>query len=234
MSYFHFKKFSIRQSDSAMKVGTDSMLLGSIINCSNKKCALDVGAGTGVLSLMVAQKNNNIRIDAVEIDKLSMKECALNFHASDWSERLEVYHTDFLEFKSNQKYDLVFSNPPFYKSTLVTTDHRKATAKHEQSLPIHLFLQKVNSILTPDGALWIIIPFMDRRSWETNAAQNGLFVNRETHILGKKNNVPNRVILKLKKEKRNVVSEKHVIRNENGTYTEEYIELTKEFHGKEL
>ena len=234
MSYFHFKNFSILQSNAAMKVGTDSMLLGSFINSTNKKCALDVGAGSGVLSLMVAQKNSEIRIDAVEIDKLSMKECALNFEASDWSARLSVYHTDFLEFKIDQKYDLIFSNPPYYRSTLVSKDHRKATAKHEGSLPIPVFLKRVSSILTSEGVVWIIIAFMDRRSWENNAEQSGLFVSRETRISGKKNKGPNRIILELKKRKKNLVSDQFVIRNDNGTYTDAYIELTKEFHRKEL
>ena len=234
MSYFHFKNFSILQSDAAMKVGTDSMLLGSFINSTDKKCALDVGAGSGVLSLMVAQENREIKIDAVEIDKLSMKECVLNFEASDWSARLEVFHTDFLEFKIDKKYDLIFSNPPYYRSTLVSNDDIKATAKHERSLPIPVFLKKVSASLTLDGVVWIIIPFMDKYSWEKNAEQSGLFVSKETRVSGKKNKEPNRIILELRKRKNKLVSDHFIIRNDNGTYSDAYIELTKEFHRKEL
>lgn len=234
MSYFHFKNFSVFQSKVSMKVGTDAMLLGSFIDSTDKTAALDVGAGSGVLSLMVAQQNSAIRIDAVEIDELSVQECRQNFKASKWSDRLDVYNVDFLDFTMDRKYDLLFSNPPFYSTSLLSNDKRKAVAKHENSLPNNLFFQKASDLLTPKGAIWIIVPFEGLNSWLASARENNLFVSRETNISGKKTHAPNRVILEFKRGERNLISDNFSIRDENGSYTDEYIKRTKEFHGKEL
>ena len=137
MSNFRFKQFEITQNDNAMKVGTDAMVLGSFVNSHGRKKGLDVGSGTGVLSLMIAQNNSDISIDAVELDALSAAEGELNFKNSPWPERLKTHHCDFLEYETEEKYDLIVSNPPYYQTTLVNNDDRKANARHEKSARVY-------------------------------------------------------------------------------------------------
>ncbi len=136
MSVFKFKHFSVKQSDSAMKVGTDAMLLGAFVETENKTQALDIGTGTGVLSLMLAQKNETLQITAIDIDELSAKEALINFQNSSWTNRLNVYHADFLSFKTENQYDLIVSNPPYFSTTNENKDERKAQARHISSLEI--------------------------------------------------------------------------------------------------
>ena len=215
-----------------MKVGTDAMILGATIQSGNCKNSLDIGAGTGVLSLMVAQGNHDIVIDAIEIDEDSTLECARNFKASNWSDRLNVVHGDFLFYKSDKRYDLIFSNPPYYQSTLINQDERKGRARHEQSLPIPAFLGNVNNLLTENGFFWLIVPFDDVDSWQNCAAKNELHVNELISVFGKRNDNPKRAVLKIGRILMEPFKSSLVIRETDGSYSSEYVELTKEFHGK--
>ena len=234
MSIFKFKHFEINQSESAMKVGTDSMILGAFINSEDKKTGLDVGAGTGVLSLMITQLNSEIEIDAVELDEKSAEECKLNFNNSSWSKRLEVVTANFLDFTPEKRYDLIFSNPPFYTSTLLNSDSRKANARHEKSLPIELFLKKIKNLLTPEGEFWIIIPSNDYVRWYIPAETEGLRVAKKINISGKTATESNRFILCFDFTTILSKEQSFSIRDANGKYTQEYIELTKSYHGKKL
>ena len=232
MSVFRFKHFSIQQAESAMKVGTDAMILGALIQAENCKNALDIGSGTGVLSLMIAQGNSDLKIDAVEIDDRAALECERNFQNSNWSDRLNVIHGDFLSYKTSMRYDLIFSNPPFYQSSLVNQDERKGRARHEQSMSIPAFLENVNNLLAEKGFFWLIVPFDDVDSWQNIAEKNRLYLNEMISVYGKRNDNPKRAILKFGGKLMKPLKSSLVIRELNGRYSAEYIELTKEFHGK--
>ncbi len=231
---FHFKHFSVRQSASAMKVGTDAMILGALIDSSKKKRGLDIGAGTGVLSLMVAQLNPTIQIDAVEIDELAAEECALNFKNSSWLDRLSVFQEDFDNFNKENKYDLIFSNPPYYATTNLNEDSRKAQARHEDSLPSSVILKKVNSLLSVEGEFWVIIPFSEQDKWISLGASNNLFVKTIYSIKGKSNKEVNRVVLCFNRSVILHEENEMVVRKLDNSYSDEYIELTKEFHSIDL
>lgn len=233
MSKFHFKHFSIEQERSALKVGTDSMILGSLIDSSSKKKGLDIGTGTGVLSLMVAQLNPEIQIDAIEIDHESVIDCKTNFEDSNWSERLKVIHSDFLAFPFQNTYDLIFSNPPFYYNSLLSSDQRTAISKHSFHLPFDRLFEKVRDLLSDIGHFWLIIPAEHAQAIKEIAKENHLFLTNDITIYGKPGKQTRSILSFSKVEKIKTINSL-TIRDENGNYTEQYIELTKDFHFKNL
>lgn len=234
MSVFQFKYFSVKQSDSAMKVGTDAMLLGSFIDCKGKSNGLDIGTGTGVLSLMLVQRNPDLFIDAVELDKDTFREAEHNFKNSDWHERLNAIHSDFLLLENEKLYDLVISNPPYYCTQLPPKDERTSKAKHTSSLPLASLLNKVQEMLTLNGEFWIIIPFHDHEKWIKEAGSFGLIPAISNHLIGKRGDIPVRTILCFCKSESPLVETEFVIREADSKYTIEYRELTKEFHSRSV
>ena len=195
MSIFKFKHFDILQKDSAMKVGTDSMILGSFIDSLNKTKGLDIGSGTGVLSLMIAQKNDIIDIIGVEVDDLAVIESIENFKKSKWGNRLKVVKDDFLNLNLEDEFDLIFSNPPYFQTTNQNFETRKAQARHESFLPVNSLLKKVKKILAPTGSFWVIIPFSDLSIWTEKAKNEGLFIQAQINIKGKIESSFNRSII---------------------------------------
>jgi len=234
MSIFKFKFFDVKQSDAPMRVGTDTMVLGASIDVFGKSYGLDVGAGTGVLSLMCAQRNSKIEIDAIELDGLASKECAYNFFQSNFSQRLTSIHLDFIEFDTTKKYDLIVSNPPFFQTGLENEDQRKSNSRHERSLPKALFVEKVSGLLDQHGDFWIIVPYIDIEGWVDAASSNNLKLNSQTNIRGKQGASYIRSILRFSKLPNNIIIIDLTIRSVSGGYTEEYIDLTYNFHFKDL
>lgn len=233
MSSFQFKQFVVHQSRSALKVGTDAMVLGSLIESQGKRNALDIGAGTGVLSLMIAQRNEQLSIDAVEIDEPSIEDCRQNFELSPWEERLFAIHVDFLALEFKQKYDLIISNPPFYTDSLNNESERIARAKHASYLPIESLFKRVVELLEVWGEFWLIVPDKVGSSVISIAAHHGLFPVKQVSIFGKPES-PTRIVFAFSTKKKQCQHATLLIRNENGDYTADYIDLTKDFHFKDL
>lgn len=236
MSVFQFKQFSVQQGNSALKVGTDAMILGASVESDfSLKSILDIGAGTGVLSLMMAQIFPKSNVTAVELDELSSKDCQTNFEKSPWLNRFILIQDDFLSFEFNQQFDLIISNPPFYQSTLLSEDRREADAKHEQRLPSEQLIYKTSQLLSENGVAWFIFPFEDYEKWQMHFVSNELFVQQEITVFPKKDKSPNRMIVALgKKHSTETQKLSLTIRNTDGKYTDQYINLTKEFHFKDL
>lgn len=216
-----------------MKVGTDSMLLGSLVSTGGSMRALDIGAGTGVLSLMIAQRNPETQVDAVEIDPEAAEECAINFKCSDWSDRLKVYTTDIARFTTSDKYDLIICNPPYFRSRNENQSEKEARARHERFMPLEVLYERVTELLSQNGSFFVILPSEDEPVW-MEIFSNTLFLHSAINIAGKLGDAPKRVILEFKKEpglqKRSLFS----VRTSTGEYTEEYKELTREFHATPL
>lgn len=236
MSIFHFKYFTINQSRSALKVGTDSMVLGTLISCDNKKKGLDIGSGTGVLSLMLAQKNSEIILDAIELDSESSLDCQLNFENSDWSNRLNLVVGDFLASNWDIKYDLIFTNPPFFENSQENEKDNKTMARHSKSLPFDLLFEKVAALLDENGSFWIILPFLGKNKQIGIAELAGLSVLEEWIIEGKPNQ-PIRSVMHFKKKniensEVQLILKSFLIRNTDGTYSENYKNATIDFHNK--
>ncbi|MBL4861500.1 MAG: methyltransferase [Crocinitomicaceae bacterium] len=224
----------MKQSDAAMKVGTDAMLLGAFVNTEGKSAGLDIGTGTGVLALMLTQKKPELHFDGVELDTESAEECKLNFSNSDWSERLSVVQGDFAACKLTKSYDLIVSNPPFYQSTLLNNDARKANARHAQSLPMDILVGRVGECLSVSGDFWIIVPWEDEGRWSAACKTNGLHLNTCITIYGKENGEAKRVVLRYSWVENSVYRSDFTVRKENGGYTEEYRKLTMDFHEKSI
>lgn len=228
MSVFQFKHFTVNQARSAMKVGTDAMLLGALIRSEQCQRGLDIGAGTGVLSLMVAQRNPLLNVDAVELDVQSFEECTINFQSSDWSDRLTAIHADILNYNSDERYDLIFSNPPFYLNGLLSEDERRSRARHNDFMPLEKLREVIDQLLSDKGVFIVILPKENEVEWLH--AFDFLKLHRKIDLFGKRSGNSNRVILEFKRIGGELLSTEFCIREDNGSYTDEYKELTAEFH----
>lgn len=232
MSTFQFKHFSIKQAVSAMKVGTDAMLLGSMAGSSDPSQVLDVGTGTGVIALMMAQRFDQARVDAVEIDSAAFEEAKGNVETSIFKHRMNIIRSDFLEFSTTKKYDLIVSNPPYFMNSLKNSDRSKTLARHADDLSAHQFLTKSFELLENGGQVQVIIPFDLVPSWESAGLESGLFINHIVEVKGKPSTEVNRAILTFGRESRERTEDLFTVRNNDNTYSEEYIELTSEFHDR--
>ncbi len=231
LSVFRFKYFDVKQEKNPLKVGTDSMLLGAFIEASGHKSALDLGSGTGVLSLMIAQKNPTILIDAIEIHEDGSQECRDNFKTSPWSHRLRIFHGDYFKFQFQGTYDLIFSNPPYFLSDLQSDNDDLSLAKHSDKESVSMLFELVNTILSKDGNFWIIIPNLSFGFFSEMAAQNELYPNKLIHIHAKSSKPNKRIIICFDRIQGVDVDEREfIIRDDNNEYSTEYQKLTKDFH----
>ncbi|MFA7275062.1 MAG: methyltransferase [Crocinitomicaceae bacterium] len=234
MSIFHFKYFSIQQTNAALKVGTDAMLLGSFVQAEGKKKALDIGTGTGVLSLMQAQKNNELNITAIEIDSAACQDAQFNFSQSPFPNQIKLIEGDFLKIDFQEKFDVIYSNPPYYQNALKSENTSTNLAKHVGELSPNLLCEKVATLLAIKGQLWLIWPFDKRENFIQSAADNGLFLEQEIQLEGKPEQ-PVRSIFCFSKNKIEKPQKRNfAIRNSNNQYSIEYIELTEQYHDRKL
>ncbi len=232
-SIFRFKAFDIHQENSALKIGADAMLLGSFVNAHGARTAIDIGAGTGVLSLMLAQQYPNLQIDAVEIDEMSFTDCVKNFNQSNWTDRLNARCMDVLQWNPAKKYELIVSNPPFYTNSLINADERIARTKHAAFLPLKELVSWMCEALHDNGVCWVIWPYASRNEYLEQIDLYGLHLTAEI-IINSKPNKPSRVIYAFAKKSAIVNSTEFTIRDEKGNYTDAYIERTKHFHSVDL
>lgn len=197
-SIFRLKQFTIRQEKSALKVGTDSTLLGAFVaqlHLRDVSKILDVGTGTGIIALMLAQKYTSASIDAVEIDLLSAEEAHENFHASPWSHRLTSYYEDFIQFNPPNKYQIIVSNPPYFTETHHNESDRQTLAKHMQSLLPESFFQRCDALLADEhSSIITIIATTALERFVLAASLSQLYPTTHTFIHPRKESQPNRVI----------------------------------------
>ena len=186
---FKFKQFSIDQDRCAMKIGTDGVLLGAWSSLDhNPDSILDIGTGTGLIALMLAQRSDAQLIDAIEIEENAYEQSVENFEKSDWGDRLFCYHAAFDEFveemQDEEKYDLIISNPPFYSEDYKTGNENRDQARFAEALPLTELIEGASLLLSENGHFDMIIPFSE----ESNALEIGknysLFPNRITRVKG--------------------------------------------------
>ena len=230
---FTFKKFKVEQQGASFKIGTDALVLGSFIYSSNAKTALDIGAGTGVISLMVAQNHPNTFIDAIEIDNHNCSLARLNFSESNFSDRLSVVENDFLNYTFSKKFDLIFSNPPYFVDSLENNDLREANSRHLSRNHLKNFVEKIVESISAKGLVYLIFPAINFQMWLDVFLDNQLFLVERIDVLGKPNQII-RTIAVFSTENSASKRSELTIRNLNGTYTDEYIQLTKDFHSVNL
>jgi len=216
-----------------MKVGTDAMVLGALIDSKQKQKGLDIGTGTGVLSLMVAQKNKYLAIDAIDIDKDNISIAKENFENSKFENTFETINKDFLNFKSSIKYDLIFSNPPYFENGLLNEEERKSKSRHEQSLPLIQLFDKTVQLLADNGDFWVILPSSNSDKWISYAQSIKLYLH-ELYLIEGKEGFLSRVVCKFNLSLGDISQKTLSIRDSKNNYTEEYKALTLDFHGVRL
>lgn len=232
-STFQFKQFTIQQDKCAMKVGTDAVLLGSWTECKNAKRILDIGTGSGIITLMLAQRSNAV-IDALEIDKSSCEQAEENIKSSPWKDRINVIHSSLQNYllKSEHQYDLIVSNPPYFIASSKAPDQKRSTARHTDTLPFNDLINGVTKLLTEDGRLCVILPLKEAQVLIDLAKESSLFLNKLTRISGRADkDSEKRWLMEFSKTSQEVKENKLAIeKGERHDYTEEYKELTNEFY----
>ena len=228
---FHFKHFSLYHHRSTMKVGTDAILLGRWTEVKPTDVVLDIGTGCGLLPLMLSQKGV-AHVDAVDIDKASIEEATINFDASQWREHLKAYCTDIVEFKTDKKYDLIISNPPFFNRFSKCDSERKSRARHNDAgLSYATICHEVCHLMKPEGRLVLVLPFDVSADFLQKAEQFGLYLHKRITIIPIEGKEPNRVNLELGFNKSDTVREEtFVIRDADMHFTAQYNEFLKDYY----
>lgn len=232
---FKFKEFEIHQDRCAMKIGTDGVLLGAWTSINHHpNSILDIGAGTGVIALMLAQRSDAETIDAIEINEAAYEQCVDNFEASDWGDRLFCYHASLDEFANeiDDKFDLLVSNPPFYSEMVSSGNESRDMARQQASLPFNDLLVGVAKLLSETGRFSTIIPYKDEKEFLSIASKLNLYPTRITHVQGTPETAVKRSLIEIQLKKTETTIEKLIIESERHQYTEEYVNLTKDFYLK--
>ncbi len=235
MKPFQFKQFSIHQDRCAMKVGTDGVLLGAWASLNHQPASiLDIGAGTGLIALQLAQRSLAETIDAIELDDDAYEQCVANFEASPWGDRLFCYHAGFDEFvdEMDEPYDLIVSNPPFYSEDVASGDKARDKARQNNSLPFGELVQGSAQLLTEKGIFAVIIPFKEEQRFSALAEKVGLFPIRITRVKGNPETDFKRSLMEFSFKNSEPQIDSLIIENDRHQYTEAYIKLTQAFYLK--
>lgn len=238
MSEFVFKQFTVIQQHSAMKIGTDSVLLGCLAQVEDAKNILDIGSGTGLLALMCAQRSDAV-IDAVEIDAQAAAEAQFNFKSSKWSNRLHTHHQSLQNFTFNcQKlYDVVICNPPYYvkDSNFSIDDKQRSIARHSVDLPLNELVNNVVRLLHDSGSFWLILPTHEAQIFTNYAIQSGLFLKQQIELYPKANKPANRFVQQWIKQPDELSKSNFIIYELNGEPTSAYKKIAQAFYiGKQF
>lgn len=235
--YFQFKQFIIYHDRSAMKVTTDACLFGAwcateiqtTAHAARKIKILDIGTGTGLLSLMIAQKNACC-IDAVEIDKQAAEQATENIDRSLWKQKIIVHTTDVLKFSGLVTYDIIVSNPPFYEHELLPTDDKKNLAHHNAGLKFTGLAGLIKNHLTATGSFYLLLPYKRKKETEIILQKEGLHLHKKIIVSPSAMHAPSRVMFKGSFEPAISDEKQLVIKNESGQYSNEFISLLKDYY----
>ena len=229
---FQFKQFSINDSNCPMKIGTDGCLLGAWADVDGTTSILDIGTGSGVIALMLAQRSK-AQITAVEIDKDAYLQAEENFTNSPWRKRLTAIHSSIQEYIKlcEKKYDLIVCCPPYFINSLKTNDKKRRLARHTDSLSFEELLSGSLRLLAPAGKFCTILPYNIVPHFCELALIEGYYITKVTNVEPKAGAKPNRRLLQLERTKKSCTNSAIAILDKEGkSYTPEYKELTKEFY----
>lgn len=220
-----------------MKVGTDGVLLGAWTPIKHHPFSvLDIGSGTGILALMLAQRSHAEQIDAIEIDENAFEQCVDNFENSPWNDRLFCFHAsldDFMEDLEDEEYDLIVSNPPFYSEDYKTENESRDLARFQDALPFEDLIEAASVLLSENGIFSVIIPFKEEERFIALAKECNLFPFKITRVKGTPTTEIKRSLLAFSfAEKKEIVLDELIIETARHQYTEDYVTLTKDFYLK--
>ena len=227
MKPFRFQQFSIQQSKDVFRVGTDGVLLGAMCNVKNAKKILEIGTGTGLISLMLAQRNVSAKISAIDINENAVKLASENFRNSIFNENLKVELKDFKNFETNENFDLVVCNPPFFEENASAKD---VLARQQVELNFRNLVEKSTEIITKKGILSIILPSEAATDVKSLAEEFNLYLVREINIYGIEGGNLKRNILEFSLAQKPLEISDFVIEKSPREYSDQYLDLTKDFH----
>ncbi len=233
---FQFKQFSIEQDRCAMKIGTDGVLLGAWAPIANNPYSiLDIGTGTGIIALMLAQRSQAQQIDALEIDEEAYEQATDNFENSPWNDRLFCFHAGLDEFieEPEDEYDLIVSNPPFHPEDYKSNDEQRDLARFQDAMPFDDLMEAADLLLSENGIFAAIIPFKEEEKFMALAYEYELYPVKITRVKGTPTTEIKRSLLAFSRnQKTEFPVDELIIETARHQYTPEYIELTKAFYLK--
>ena len=231
MSTFQFKQFSVQNEKSAMKVNTDSVLLGAWADIPvNAKNGLDIGSGTGILSLMITQRNLNITVTGVEIEPKAFEESKCNFENSSWKQRLIAVNLPLQKFVPETKFDVIITNPPYFVNDLKNQDSNKSQARHTDTLSFEELISFAEEYLSEIGTFSLILPKTESEIFKKLTQNSSLHLNQIAFIQPNNNKLVNRVLMCFGKGKKKLEKETFCVYESQGVYSKRHHELTKEFY----
>jgi tRNA1Val (adenine37-N6)-methyltransferase len=234
--YFQFKQFTVWHNQCAMKVGTDGVLLGTWAPINDKlQTILDIGCGSGLIALILAQRNPSAHITGIDIDEGAYNQSRYNFNKSCWNNRLEALHTSLQTFSSNRstQFDLIVSNPPFFSKSLKAPCQARSTARHNDFLPLEILMVQSEKLLKETGSIALILPVTDQNNCVKCAERVGLYCVRSTTVYPKPGASAKRILMVFKKNFHPLTADELTIETiTRGVYTPEFEALTQAFYLK--
>jgi tRNA1Val (adenine37-N6)-methyltransferase len=234
-SFFQFKQFIVHQDRCAMKVTTDACLFGAWVaddlqKNNGAKTILDIGAGTGLLSLMVAQKNPEIQIDSIEIDGNATEQAMANAASSPWKETITTIHADAKNFNSKNKYDRVISNPPFYENELQSENKQKNIAHHSEDLALNDLLNTIKQNISTTGSFYLLLPYKRNNEISPLLNKYGFSISHKVNVRQSVNHNYFRIMIKAGLKNSSPREEEIPIKDNNQQYTKQFIDLLKDYY----
>lgn len=229
--YFYFKQFAVRHDRCGMRVGTDGVLLGAWARVENAKTILDIGTGSGLLALMVAQRNESALITGLEIDEAAAQQASENVQESRWNDRIKIICADVRNWHSAMRFDAILSNPPFFVETVKSPDRVRHAARHTDSLSFDDLINSVSSLLADNGEFSVVIPTDAEKHFVSLAVAQGLYLARRTYVHTLEGITPKRVLLAFVRTLYvETDNNRLVIETPSHDYTDEYRDLTGNFY----
>ena len=231
-SVFHFRQFTVRQDKCAMKVGTDGVLIGAWADLAHSCHVLDVGTGTGIIALMIAQRNGQATIDAIDIDKEACHQANENIEKSPFADRIKVIHQSFFNFTTEKKYDLIISNPPFFKNALKCSDAKRRVARHDDSLPLKHLIEHAMTMLSEKGRIALILPVSLSEELDFIVATHRLFFIRRTNVISVEGREAKRFLIEITPHSQNQtnLADSLCLETKDNKRSAQYDALTKDFY----
>ena len=229
-STFAFKEFSIRQDKCPMKISTDSVLLGAWVNLEKAKSILDIGTGTGVIALMLAQRSS-ANIDAIDICNESYAQAKENFSESKWDKRLKCYLTTLQDFSPKIKYDIIVSNPPFFNCPLTHKEKEGSQARYTHKLSFSDLADGVIRLLSPKGKFFVILPIHEGACFTNEAEKRNLFLTNFVWVkTTSRKKTPKRILMQFEFSRKVFSEDAVLVIQSDTTYTDECKQLTEEYY----
>lgn len=228
-SWFQFQQFKIHQDRCAMKISTDAILLGSMADAHNPSRILDIGTGTGVIALMLAQRFADAKITGVELDTDAASQAVENMSQSPFAARLALWHGRIQDFSEEEKFDLIVSNPPYFPDHLKSSDAKRNKALHTDSLSFEELIQKARKLLKDQGKFWIILPPRQLEDWKAQAGDAGFFEDKNIAVYDRDGKPILRVVASFSLQNLPPSKTEIVLKGAEGAYTESYKKLLSGF-----